>query len=295
MVFINSLPGAVAQGLIWGVMAIGLYISYKILDFADLTVDGSFATGGIVCAVFLLEGVNPYLAFLLSFLAGALAGLITALFHTAMKIPAILSGILTQLILWSLNLVISGGRANLSLYNLSVMISQRELLKAILVSLAVTGVLIALLYWFFGTEIGCSIRATGSNEIMARAQGVNTSANKIIALMISNGLVAMSGALLSQYQAFADINMGRGAIVIGLASIIVGTAIVRKISKNFAVQLIGSSVGAIVYYIVFTLIICLDVDTNLLKMFSAVVVAVFLAVPNLREHYKKVKIERKEN
>lgn len=276
---INALPGAVAQGLIWGIMAIGLFISYKILDFADLTVDGSICTGACVLVVLVTAGVNVYVAMLLSFIAGLLAGLITAVFHTFMGIPPILSGILTQLILWSVNLKVLG-KANEALpsRNYDLIISSRDNFTAIIVLVIVTALLISALYWFFGTERGSSIRATGCNENMARAQGINVKANKIIALMLSNGIVALSGALLAQYQGFADINMGRGAIVIGLAAIIIGVSVFAKF-KNFALKLSSVAIGGVIYYLVYQIVIALGLDTDLLKMLSAIVVAIFLAVP----------------
>lgn len=286
MSLLNALPGAVAQGLIWGIMAIGLYITYKVLDFADLTVDGSICTGAAVCAVLVVNGVNVWVAMLVALLSGALAGLITGVFHTFMGIPAILSGILTQLLLWSVNLKILG-KSNLGLSSrvYGVVITQLNTGAAIAVVAAFVAVLIAVLYWFFGTERGCSIRATGNNPHMSRAQGINTSLNKILGLMISNAIVALSGALLAQYQGFADINMGRGAIVIGLAAVIIGEALVSRISRNFAVTLLGVALGGVVYYLVYQFVIWLGLDTELLKMFSALIVAVFLAVPYWKKRY----------
>lgn len=292
---INALPGAVAQGLIWGVMAIGLFISYKILDFADLTVDGSICTGACVLVVLVTAGVNVYVAMLLSFIAGLLTGLITAVFHTFMGIPPILSGILTQLILWSVNLKVLG-KANEALpsRNYDLIISSRDNFAAIIVLLIITALLIGVLYWFFGTERGSSIRATGCNENMARAQGINVKANKIIALMLSNGIVALSGALLAQYQGFADINMGRGAIVIGLAAIIIGVSVFAKF-KNFALKLSSVAIGGVIYYLVYQVVIALGLDTDLLKMLSAIVVAIFLAVPYWKKQWfskRKLKGEK---
>lgn len=286
MTLFNALPGAVAQGLIWGLMAIGLYISYKILNFADLTVDGSICTGGVVCAVLITSGVNAWIAVLVAFLAGAACGVVTGLFHTLMGIPPILSGILTQLILWSVNLKILG-KANMSVSARTnyVILSQLNIGFAILAAAGFAVVSMGLLYAFFGTEKGAAIRATGSNESMSRAQGINVNVNKIIALAVSNGFVALSGALLAQYQGFADINMGRGAIVIGLAAIIIGEAIVSKISSNFIVKLLGCALGGVVYYIVYQTVIWLGIDTDLLKMLSALVVAVFLAIPYWRKKF----------
>ena len=286
MGFLNAIPGAVAQGLIWGLFAIGLYISYKILDMADLTVDGSICTGASVLAILLTNGVNIYLCLVAAFVAGALAGVITGLFHTAMGIPAILSGILTQLILWSLNLKILG-KANLgiSARSFKVLLSSMDNWKAIVVSMIFCIIVIVGLYFFFYTERGFSIKATGDNEDMSRAQGINVSFNKVLGLAISNGIIALSGALLAQYQGFADINMGRGAIVIGLAAIIIGLSVSLRIMPNFVVSLIGVVGGGIVYYLVYTFVIFLGLDTDLLKMISAILVAFFLAVPYLKKKY----------
>ncbi|MBQ7343856.1 MAG: ABC transporter permease [Clostridia bacterium] len=288
MGFINAIPGAMAQGLIWRLFAIGLYISYKILDIADLTVDGSICTGACVLAVLLSSGVNVYLCLIAAFIAGALAGVVTGLFHTAMGIPAILAGILTQLILWSLNLKILG-KANLAISarKYSVLLSSMDNWKAIVVSAIFCILVIVGLYLFFYTEVGFSIKATGDNEHMSRAQGVNVDLNKVIGLAISNGIVALAGALLAQYQGFADINMGRGAIVIGLAAIIIGLSVSMKIMPNFVVSLIGVVCGGIAYYLVYTFVIFLGLDTDLLKMLSALVVAIFLAVPYLKTRYFK--------
>ena len=287
--FWSALPGAVSLGLIWGIMAIGVFITYKVLDFADLTVDGSICTGGAVCAVLMAAGVNAWLAVLVAVVAGALAGLVTGIFHTLMGIPAILSGILTQLILWSVNLKIMG-QANTAVdtrgqYVIISATSMENTAWSILTLFAFVAVIIGLLYWFFGTETGCGIRATGNNPNMSRAQGINVSLNKIIGLMLSNALVALAGALLVQYQGFADINMGRGAIVIGLAAVIIGEAIVTRISRNFAVQLVGVVLGSIIYYVVYQFVVWLNIDTEYLKMFAAIVVAIFLAIPYLKTTY----------
>jgi len=280
MAFLNSLPGAITQGLIWGIMAIGLFITYKVLDFSDLTVDGSICTGASVCVVLLIKGVNVWLCMPLAFLAGAATGLITGIFHTAMKIPPILSGILTQLILWSLNLKILGKASQaIPSRQYDTIITQLNIPVALAISLAFCAAIIALLYFFFGTEFGCAIRATGDNEMMSKAQGINVNLCKVFGLMLANGLVALSGALLAQYQGNVEINMGRGAIVIGLAAIIIGQTVVSRISKNFAVQLAGAALGGVAYYMVYTLVIVLGIDTDLLKMLSAIVVAIFLAVP----------------
>ena len=292
MALISALPGAAAQGLIWGIMAIGVYITFRTLDIADLTVDGTMCTGGAVCIMMMMNGHNVWVAMLAAFIAGMLAGLATGFFHTFMGIPAILSGILTQLALWSVNLKIMGKSnqaLNVDKYNLLVSlryIKGVSIFKNTIVIVAIMiVVLIAILYWFFGTELGCSIRATGCNSNMARAQGINTNFNKVLGLMISNGLVALSSALLAQYQGFADINMGRGAIVIGLAAVIIGEAIFGRIFRNFALTLLRVGFGAVIYYLVLQVVIWLGVDTDLLKMFSAIVVAIFLAIPYWKSRY----------
>lgn len=279
--FLSSMPGAVAQGIIWGIMAIGVYITFRILDVADLTVDGSMATGGATMVVCVTAGMNVGLAMLIAFAAGCLAGLLTGIFHTKFGIPAILAGILTQLILYSVNLRIMSQKANmpLSVEKYNLMLSLRNLPRAIIVGAIFVAVIIVVLYWFFGTELGHSLRATGCNQNMARANGINTDTNKIIGLVLSNGIVAASGALLVQYQGFADINMGRGAIVIGLAAVIIGEVILGKIFKNFALKLLAAVVGGIIYYIVITLVLKAGLNANDLKMFSALVVAVFLGIP----------------
>ncbi len=284
MDLLGALPGAVAQGLVWGVMAIGVYITYKILDIADLTVDGTICTGAAVCTMMMLSGQSPWLSILGAMLAGALAGVVTGLLHVFLGIPAILAGILTQMTLWSVNLKILG-KANqaISARNTTVLLSQMNIPHALIV-LAVVGVLtVAILYLFFGTELGCSIRATGCNQSMSRAQGINTNFTKVTGLAISNAIVALSGALLCQYQGYTDINMGRGAVVIGLAAVVIGEALVRRISPNFAVRLTGVIAGAIVYYVVYQTIIFVGFDTDMLKMFSAIVVAAFLGVPYLKK------------
>lgn len=288
----GALPGACAQGLIWGIMAIGVYITFRILDFADLTVDGSLCTGGAVCIMMMLNGQNVWVSMFAALLAGMVAGCVTGLLHTFMGIPAILSGILTQLGLYSINLKIMG-KANqaINVDKYSLLVSLRFIRNVplfkntiLLVSLIIV-VLIVILYWFFGTELGCSIRATGCNDKMARAQGINTDFNRVLGLMISNGMVALSGALLSQYQGFADINMGRGAIVIGLAAVIIGEAIFGKIFRNFGLRLLSVAFGSIIYYLVLQVVIWLGIDTDLLKLLSAAVVAIFLAIPTWKARY----------
>lgn len=302
---LNQLPGAVAQGLIWGIMAIGVYITFRILDIADLTVDGSFATGGAVAAILITGGVNPWLATLIAFLAGLAAGMVTGVFHTSMGIPAILAGILTQLALYSVNLRIQGigtdlgSRANVPLsinkYK-NMLVSLRNvgrfaLENPIWLMLLVTLVLIALMYWFFGTEYGCGLRAVGANQQMARAQGINTGRGKIVGLMISNGLVAFSGALMAQYQGFSDVQMGRGAIVIGLAAVIIGEVIFGKLFRNFALKLLAVSLGAIIYYMVIQVVLWLGLNTDDLKLFTALVVALFLAMPHWKSRFTAWKLK----
>ncbi len=284
--WLGALPGASAQGMIWGIMAIGVYLTYRILDLADLTVDGSICTGGAVCAVLVTSGVDVWVAMLAAFAAGLLCGLITGVLHTFMGIPAILAGILTQLMLWSINLKIMG-KANIALpiRKYELLLAQMKTLQSILVLLAFVAVVVAILYWFFGTELGTSLRATGNNQSMSRAQGINTDFTKILGLVLSNGIVAFSGALLAQYQGFADINMGRGAIVIGLAAVIIGEAVVSRISSNFAVRLCGVILGGVIYYFVYQTVIFLGLDADLLKMLSAFVVAIFLAVPYWKKRF----------
>ena len=280
------MPGAVAQGLIWGIMAIGVYITYKVLDFSDLTVDGTMATGGAVCVMMMLNGKNVWLSLLCAILAGMLAGFLTGVFHTAMGIPPILSGILTQLSLYSINLAIMDFKANqgISVTKYNLLVSQRNVRSVswgnpIYTTLIILAVLIAVLYWFFGTEIGCALRATGANEAMARAQSIDTSKAKILGLMIANGIVALASALMAHYQGFVDVNMGRGAIVIGLAAVIISEVIFGKIFINFALKLTGVAIGAVLYYIVIQVVLWLGLNTNLLKLLSALIVAVFLAIP----------------
>lgn len=289
--FLQSLPSPIAQGMIWGIMAIGVFITYKILDLADLTVDGSFATGGAMLVVLTTNGVNIYLALLAAFAAGCLAGLVTGIFHTRFGIPAILAGILTQLALYSVNLRIMSGRANVTIswrnYSLIVSSKTDELPRTIGVSILFIAVLIGALYWFFGTELGFSIRATGCNQAMARANGINTDSRKMIGLVLSNGIVALSGGLLAQFNGNADINMGRGAIVIGLAAVIIGEVIFSKIFVNFALRLVSSVIGAIIYYIVIAAVLKLGLNANDLKMFSALIVALFLAIPYWKDKYKE--------
>ena len=292
MSLITALPGAAAQGLIWGIMAIGVYITFRILDIADLTVDGTLCTGGAVCIMMMTSGHNVWISLLVATLAGMLAGLVTGIFHTFMGIPAILAGILTQLSLYSINLKIMGKAnqaINVDKFNLLVSLRRVKGVALTQNTLFIVAImiiiLIAVLYWFFGTELGCSLRATGCNPSMSRAQGINTDRNKVLGLMLSNGLVALSGALLTQYQGFADINMGRGSIVIGLAAVIIGEAIFSRIFRNFALKLLSVVFGSILYYLVLQIVIWMGIDTDLLKMLSALVVAFFLAFPYWKGKY----------
>lgn len=291
----GQLPGALAQGLIWGIMAIGVYITFRILDIPDLTVDGSFCTGAAVAVMLIMDGYSIWVALIFAFLAGAAAGFFTGAFHVFFGISPILAGILTQLGLWTVNLMIMG-RPNQSLpvakYNLLVSLryiqevanGEREFYwhPIFIVGLFIV-VLIAGLYWFFGTELGSSLRATGANQSMAKAQGINTGYNKILGLMLSNGMVALSGALLAQYQGFADINMGRGAIIIGLAAVIIGEVIFSRVFRNFALKLFSAVLGSGIYYVVIQTVLWMKLDANYLKLLTAIVVAVFLAVPYWKE------------
>ncbi len=290
MTFFSQLPGNIAQGIIWGLMALGLFITFRLLNFADLTVDGSFATGGAVTAVMIINGAPAWLAALVALAAGLMAGLVTGFLHTKLGIPDILSGILTQIALYSVNLNIMG-KANLpvSYRNYKLILSASNIKLAILIGLIFAFFVIGLMYWFFGTEFGSTIRATGSNPDMSKAQGININTAKVVALALSNALVALSGSLFAQYQGFADVNMGRGAIVIGLAAVIIGMvigdAIFRK-KSNFIIKLLFVVVGGILYYIAMGIVLWLKMPTDDTKLFTAVIVALFLAVPNLKEMSK---------
>ena len=293
--WLGTLPGAASQGLVWGLMAIGLYVTYKILDIADLTVDGSICTGAAVCAALLTSGVNIWIAMLAALIAGMIAGFITGIFHTTFGIPAILAGILTQLILWSVNLLVMGGRATIAItrlkYGDKVLISSS--VRDVYRTIVILAVFVAALYWFFGTSLGASLRATGNNLAMSRAQGINTDFTKVLGLSLSNGIVALAGSLLAQQQGQAEINQGRGAIVIGLAAVIVGEALCPKLITNFAVRLLCIVGGAIIYWFVFQTVVFLGLPSELLKMLSALVVALFLGVPYLkRTHFSKKKVKK---
>lgn len=287
---IASLPGNVAQGVIWGVMALGVFITYRLLDFADLTVDGSFATGGAVTVMLILAGVPAPVALLAAIISGILAGLVTGLLHTRLGIPGILAGILTQISLWSVNLLIlDGANKAVNVDKYTLIVSLRNVGSSIITALCFAAVLIILLYWYFGTEQGSAIRATGCNPHMSKAQGINIDTMKVLALCISNGLVALSGGLMAQYQGFADIKMGQGSIVIGLAAVIIGDVLGDAfLSKhmNFAIRLIFVVIGGVVYYLAIGLVMWLKMPTDLLKLLTAVIVAIFLAVPYLRSKAK---------
>ena len=283
---LNAIPGAVTQGMLWGIMAIGVYLTFRILNVSDLTVDGSLATGGAVCVMLMRAGCNPWIALLCACLAGMLAGLVTGLLHTRCAIPAILAGILTQLALYSINLRIMGDKANqpIGVDKYDLLVSQRyvrdlSLENPILLVIVILAVLVGILYWFFGTEYGSALRATGANQNMARAQGIDTKIGITVGLMVSNGLVALSGALLAQYQGAVDVNMGRGAIVIGLAAVIVGEVLFGKVFRNFALKLVAVALGAVIYYLVIQVVLQLGLNTNDLKLLTALVVALFLAIP----------------
>lgn len=296
---LRSLPGACAQGLIWGLLALGVYITYKLLDFADLTVDGSMATGGAVAVMLIRAGMNPWLALIFAFLAGMAAGFITGMLHTALGIPGILASILTQISLYSINLNILGSSNQaVSVDKYSLVVSLRYIsdstaskIRMFTTCILFCVVLVAILYWYFGTEQGHAIRATGCNRQMARAQGINTDFHTVLALMISNGLVGLSGGLYAQYQGAADVNMGRGAIVIGLAAVIIGDVLFGKMCAGkkiaFAYTLLSVIAGAILYYLVLSVVLWLKFPSDDLKLFSAIVVAIFLSIPYLKAKHSR--------
>ena len=298
---LKSLPGGVSQGLIWGLMALGIYITFRLLDVADLTVDGSFTTGAAVTAMLILAGWPAWAALLVAVAAGLLAGLVTGLLHTRLGIPAILAGILTQLSLYSINLRIMGMAANkaLSADKFALLLTSRHVPAAILTGALFAVALVSLFYWYFGTEQGSAIRATGSNAAMSSALGIDVAAMKVLGLSLSNGVVALSGGLMAQYQGFADINMGRGAIVIGLAAVIIGEvlgdALLGK-HRNFYGTLSFVVIGGVIYYLVIVVVLWLKLNSNDLKLFTAVVVALFLAAPYLRGQRKSsfARFKRKE-
>lgn len=288
---LRACPGGIAQGLIWGIMALGVYLTFRLLDFADLSVDGSLATGGAVCIMLIMGGCNPELALLVSFLAGLLTGIVTGFLHTVLGIPPILAGILTQISLYSINLNIMG-KANqaINVNNVTLHFTSNAtvLPRTILIVAICCAVLIGLLYWYMGTEQGSAIRATGTNPNMARAQGINTNVMKVIALALSNGLVALAGGILSQYQGFADVNMGRGAIVIGLAAVIIGEVLGEAIlgkHLNFLLRLLFVVLGGVIYYLVYVFVLWLKFPADDMKLLTAIVVAIFLAAPYLKGKY----------
>ena len=299
LALLRSLPGACAQGLIWGLLSLGVYITYKLLDFADLTVDGSMATGGAVAVMLIRAGMNPWLALIFAFLAGMAAGFITGMLHTALGIPGILASILTQISLYSINLNILGSSnqaVSVDKYNLVVSLryisdSTASKIRMFTTCILFCVVLVAILYWYFGTEQGHAIRATGCNRQMARAQGINTDFHTVLALMISNGLVGLSGGLYAQYQGAADVNMGRGAIVIGLAAVIIGDVLFGKMCAGkkiaFAYTLLSVIAGAILYYLVLSVVLWLKFPSDDLKLFSAIVVAIFLSIPYLKAKHSR--------
>lgn len=296
-----AMKDAIAQGLLWGVMTLGAYISYKVLHFADLSVDGTFALGGAVSAVLVIAGVNPFLALFISMLAGLLGGLLTALLHTKLKIPGLLAGILTMLSLYSINMRIMG-QSNAPLLNLNTAIATvakwLPLTKteiSMVLGGAFCALLVVVIYWFFGTELGCAVRAAGDNEKMARAQGVSTDAMLIVGLMLSNGLVALSGGLVAQSQGYADVGMGTGAMVIGLGSIIIGEVVFRFMRRSFALKLVAAVLGAVVYRMIIAIVLQLGLDANDLKLLSAMVVAVALSVPLFVGKMKAAKLGREDN
>ena len=293
---VSRLPGGVAQGIIWGIMALGVYITFRLLDVADLTVDGSFTTGGAVTVVLIVAGWPAWAALLVAVVAGLLAGLVTGLLHTKLGIPAILAGILTQFALYSVNLRIMSMKANTPVNpdKYSLLLTLRSVPGAIWKGLLLAAVLIALLYWYFGTEQGSAIRSTGANPAMSRAQGINVDFNKVLGLMISNGLVALASALYCQYQGFADVNAGRGAIVIGLAAVIIGEVVFSRIFRNFALKLLSVALGAVIYYIVIQFVLTAGLNTNDLKLITALVVAIFLAIPYWKGKYFRAAVKTKK-
>ncbi len=288
---VGRLPACVAQGLIWGIMALGVYVTFRLLDIADMSVDGTFSTGGAVVVMLIVGGVNPWLALIVAVICGLAVGCVTGILHTKLGIPAILAGILSQYSLYSINLAIMGFKANqaVSVDKFYLILSSRYIAPAIGFGLVFVVVIIAVLYWFFGTETGSALRATGCNQTMAKAQGININTMKIMGLAISNGLVALAGALSAQYSGFADVNAGRGSIVIGLAAVIIGEVIADAVfgkKLNFGVKLAFIVLGGIIYYVIYTIVLWLKLDPNLMKLFTAIIVAVFLAVPYLKGQAK---------
>lgn len=285
---ISRIPGGATQGIIYGIMAIGIYLTYKVLNISDLTADGSFATGGAVSIILIVSGVNSIISLLIAFLAGIIIGTVTGLLHTKGKIPAILAGILVQFGLYSINLHILNGSANVSANpdRFSLLISMRDISRAFITVLLISILLIIILYWYFGTEQGCAIRATGCNPHMARAQSINVDKCKIIGIALSNGIIALAGGLMGQFQGFTDINMGRGSVVIGLAAIIIGEILLKLLKRNtasFYTKLFSVIVGGIIYYLIMTIILWLRINSNDLKLFTAIIVALFLIIGNKKQ------------
>jgi len=294
---LDIIKGAVSLGLLWAVMTIGVYISFRILDIADLTVEGCITFGAAIAARAITEGINPYIATVLSLLGGMVAGLVTAILHTRLKIPALLSGILTMIALYSVNLHVLG-KASISLLRMETVYTVFEKLglestwAVIVFGLLSVTIVICFLYWFFGTEIGCAIRATGNNPNMVRAQGINTDNMITIGLVMSNGIVALSGALIAQYQTFADVQMGTGSIVIGLASVIIGEVLFGK--RNYFLRLTSLAMGAVTYRIIIAFVLKLGMPSIDLKLFTAITVALALSLPMMKERLKPPGITIKE-
>lgn len=293
---LGAFLGAISQGVWWGIMVLGVYITFKLLDIPDMTVDGSFTLGGFICAILISDGkINPILVLICAILGGLIAGAVTGILHTIFEIPAILAGILTQISLWSINLRIAHKRSNITLPKLgnifsavASMTGMKKSQVALVLGIIIVIVIIALLYWFFGTEMGSALRATGNNEAMVRALGINAKTMKLIALMISNGLVALAGALVCQSQGYADINMGTGAIVIGLAAIVIGEVLLGWV-KPFYAKLGAAVIGSVVYFIIRAIVLQMGLDSDYMKVLSAVIVAVALSFPVLSKKYRQKK------
>ncbi|MEG1942543.1 MAG: ABC transporter permease, partial [Angelakisella sp.] len=298
---LRAIPGAASQGVLWGIMTLGVYLTYKVLGYSDLTVDGSFATGGAVSAMLIMQGMNPFVTLVFATAAGMLCGILTGLLHTWFKIPAILSGILLMIALYSINMRIMGGKANIPLLGEDTIVTiimdkfgVSMNTATLIIGLALSAILIAILYWFFGTELGSAIRATGNNEAMVRALGASTDQMKILGLLLSNGLVSLSGALVAQAQGYANVQMGTGAIIIGLASVIIGE-VIFGVRFSFSYKLASVVVGSVLYRVIIAMVLQFGLSTNDLKLFTAVVVAAALGFPVfqnwLRERFPTKKKE----
>jgi putative ABC transport system permease protein len=290
--------GAVAQGLLWGIMTLGVYLTFRILNIADMTCDGSFALGGSTCAILVTKGMNPLLAVFISFFTGLIAGLATGIMHTKLKIHEILAGILSMIALYSINIRIMG-RSNTPLLGIDTVMTKMQDQFGITPNIAsfIVGVifgiaLIALLYWFMGTELGSCLRATGNNEKMVRAMGVDTDKIKLMGLMLSNGLIALSGALVAQQQGYGDVGMGTGAIVIGLASIILGESIFAWFNKRFSfyITLLSILLGSVVYRLIIAVVLQLGLKSSDLKLLTAIIVVIALAIPVLKHKIAPKKV-----